>query len=218
LLGLGYFSLNDLGTSEASVRTAIALDPTTPDAFTLLANIDFAKGSVEKGKADLRTAIETQPRKVANYVALGTEYEREGNWEEAKKLFEKAHEVDSDSPFVADELAFIYLEHGGDVNVALSLAQMAKQRMPNSPVTADAVGWAYYKLGAYGSAVAQIKESAQKVPNSPIFQYHLGMAYMATGNRDSAERNLQKALKDDPNFPNAASARAVLDKISKSSR
>ena len=35
---------------------AIALEPKTPDAYTLLGNIDFAKGSLEKAKADLRTA------------------------------------------------------------------------------------------------------------------------------------------------------------------
>ncbi len=114
--------------------------------------------------------------------------------------------IDSASPFIADELAFIYLEHGGDVNVALSLAQMAKQRMPGSPVTADALGWAYYKLGAYGSAVAQLRECVQKVPNNPVYQYHLGMAYIAAGNRDSAQRALQKALKDNSNFLYSASA------------
>ena len=218
LLGLGYFSLKDLERSEASVRRAIALDPRTPDAYTLLANIDFAKGSVEKAKADLRTAIQAYPRSVNNYLALGTQYEKEGNWEEAKKVFEKAHEVDSASPFVADELAFIYLEHGGDVNVALSLTQIAKQRLPGSPVTADALGWAYYKLGAYGSAVSQLRECVQKVPNNPVYQYHLGMAYIAAGNRDSAERALQRALKDNSNFLYSASARESLSKLSRVTR
>jgi tetratricopeptide (TPR) repeat protein len=217
LLGLGYFNLKEIEKSEASVRRAIALDPRTPDAYTLLANIDFAKGSIEKAKADLHTAIDAYPRTVSNYVALGTQYEKEGNWEEAKQLYEKAHEVDSVSPFIADELAFIYLEHGGDVNVALSLAQIAKQRMPGSAITADTLGWAYYKLGAYGSAVAQLKESVQKVPNNPVFQYHLGMAYAATGNRDFAERALQRALKYDSNFPFATIAKTTLAKISNSS-
>jgi tetratricopeptide (TPR) repeat protein len=212
---LGYFSLKDFEKSEGSVRRAIALDPGTSDAYTLLANIDFAKGSVGKAKADLRTAIEAQPRNVNNYVLLGTQFEKEGNWEEAKKLYAKAHAVDSASPFIGDELAFLYLEHGGDVNVALSLAQQAKQRMPSSPVTADALGWAYYILGAHDSAVAQLKESVQKIPNNPIFQYHLAMAYIAAGKRDSAARSLRQALKDDPDFPFAASARATLGKITK---
>jgi cellulose synthase operon protein C len=48
---------------------------------------------------------------------------------------------------VANQLAYIYLEHGGDVNVALGLAQQAKQKMPDSPNVADTLGWAYYKSG-----------------------------------------------------------------------
>jgi hypothetical protein len=43
-------------------------------------------------------------------VALVIQYEKEGNWEEAKKICERAHEVDPSAPFVA-------------VNVALPLAQ-----------------------------------------------------------------------------------------------
>jgi len=58
---------------------------------------------------------------------------------------------------VADELAFLYLEHGGDVNVALGLTPQAKQRLPNSPVTADALVWVYYKLESTESAVAHFK-------------------------------------------------------------
>jgi tetratricopeptide (TPR) repeat protein len=148
-------------------------------------------------------------------LALDTLYEKEGNWERAKKVCERAHEVDPDSPLVANNLAYLYLEHGGDVNVALSLALMARQKMPNSPNAAGTLGWAYYKLGAPESAVVQLKECAQKDPNNPLYQYHLGMAHMAARHFDLAEQSLRKALLDDPNFPDAASARAALAKISK---
>jgi tetratricopeptide (TPR) repeat protein len=85
--------------------------------------------------------------------------------------------------------------------------------MPNSPNAADTLGWAYYKLGSPESAVVQLKECAQKNPNNPMYQYHLGMAYMAARQFGLAERFLQKALQDDPNFPDAASARAALDRL-----
>jgi len=119
---------------------------------------------------------------------------------------------------VADELAFLYLEHGGDVNVALGLAQQAKQRSPNSPVTADALGWAYYKLGSPESAVPQLKDSVQKVPNNPIFQYHLGMAYLASGHRDLAQRSLQTAAQGQSELSLRSQCPASLEKISKQLR
>ena len=95
---------------------------------------------------------------------------------------------------------------------------MAKQKMPDSLHAADTLGWAYYKLGAHDSAIAQLKECVQKAPNNPVFQYHLGMAFTAAGHRESAAQALQKALKNDPNFQFAASARVTLDKISKGPR
>ena len=217
LLAVGYFSTKDLEKSEANVRQALLLDPKTPDAYSLLSSIELARGFVEKAKAHLRMAIEVNPRNVTNYIALGIQYEKEDNWEEAKKLLERAHQVEPESPQVANELAYFYVEHGGDINISLSLAQMAKQKMPDSLHAADTLGWAYYKLGAHDSAIAQLRECVQKAPNNPVFQFHLGMAYTAAGHRDFAAQALQKALKNDPNFQFAASARATLAKISNSS-
>jgi tetratricopeptide (TPR) repeat protein len=146
-------------------------------------------------------------------MALVTLYEKENNWEESRKLCEKAHEIDSNAPMVADELAFIYLEHGGDVNTAVSLAQLAKQRLPDSPVTADALGWAYYKIGSIASAVEQLEESCQKAPGNPIYRYHLGMAYIAAKRFSSAEQSLHAALRTDPHFPYASEAQTAMDRI-----
>jgi tetratricopeptide (TPR) repeat protein len=218
LLGVAYLNLKDLDKSEANVRQALALDPKTKDAYALLANIDLARGAAELAKTHFRAAIEANPSGLTNYVALESQYEREGNWVEAKKLFETAHQLDPASPVVANRLANLYLDHGGDVNVAVSLAQIAKQRMPDSPVAIDTLGWAYYKLGSAKAAVAQLTESVQKSPHNPVFQYHLGMAYLADGRLDMAGQSLQRALTSDPHFPDATNARAALDKVSKQPR
>jgi len=215
LLGVGYFDLKDLEKSEADIRRALALDAKTPGAYTVLAEIDFAKGSADKAELNLRAAIEANPRSIVNYVALESLYESENHWDEAMRLSERAHQIDPNSPIVANQLAYLYLEHGGDVNDAVTLAKMAKQKMPDSPQAADTLGWAYYKSGAPESAVLPLRESVRKVPNNATYQYHLGMAYMAGGHLDSAERCLRQALGDDPKFPDAALARVALGKISK---
>ena len=216
LLAGVYFRLNELGNAEANAARAVMLDRQTPDGYTLLANIHKAQGSVEKAKGDLQAAIDVNPRTLANYMTLEKLYESEADWAGAKKLLERARQVDRDSPVVANSLAYLYLEHGGDVNLAMSLAQEARQKMPHSPKTADTLGWAYYKLGSPELAIAELKDCAQQAPNDPMCQYHLGMAYIAGRHFDSAEQSLQKALRADPNFSYAATAREALDKISRS--
>ena len=188
LLGLGYFDLKDLGKAEASVRQALTLDPKTPDAHTLLADIHLAEGEVDQAKTEFRAAIEANPRNTANYLALEYQYEKEGNWEEAKRLCEKAHQVDPASPVVADQLATLYLDHGGDVNVALPLAQMAKQKMPDSPIAADTLGWAYYKLGSTEPAITELKEASRRFPATPPSNTTWGWPTWRAAIRDWPER------------------------------
>lgn len=215
LLAASYYDLKDLDKADASLKQAMTLDPKTPDGYTLLANIDYARGSIDKAKTDLRTAIEMNPHMLANYLVLEAWYKKEGNWDEAKKLFEKAHQIDPASPQVAMELAFLYLEHGGDVNVALSLAQTAKQKLPNDPAAIDILGWSYYKLGLARAAVTHLEQSVQKAPNYAVYHYHLGMAYIAAGQPRSAQRSLQQAMQREPSFAYAADAKAALDRISR---
>ena len=215
LFAVACFENKALDQAEANVRQALAIDPKTPDAYSMLANIEFARGATENAKAHLRSAIAASPQKLSNYMALVKQYEKEGNWGEAKALCEKAHQVDPEAPYVSAELAFLYLEHGGDVNLAVSLAQTVRQKMPDSPIAADLLGWSYYKLGSIDSAIAQLKESARKEPDNPMYQYHLGMAYMAARQYDLASGTLRRALRTDPNFLDAANTRAALNTLTK---
>ena len=213
LLALGYFDLKDLDKSESALKQALALDPATPEAYSLLANIDLARGAVDAAKQDFRKAINLRPRNLSNYLALAAEFEREKNWSEAEKLYEKAHQVDPDSVPAAGSLALLYLDHGGDANVAFSLAQAVRQKMPDSPLTADTLGWAYYKMGSYDSAVALLRESIKGAPHNAMFEYHLGLAYLADHQNDAARRTLQQSIQDDPRSPFVAEIKKTLQKL-----
>ena len=213
LLAVGYFDLKNLDKSESSLKQALALDPGTPEAYSLLANIDLARGAVDAAKQDFRKAIEARPRNLSNYLALAAVFEREANWGEAEKLYERAHQIDSDSVAAAGSLALLYLDHGGDVNVAFSLAQAVRQKMPDSPLTADTLGWAYYKLGSYDSAVALLQQSIKGAPDNAMFGYHLGLAYFADRQPDAARRTLQQSLQNDPRSPFVADIKKTLGKI-----
>jgi cellulose synthase operon protein C len=218
LLALGYFDLKDLQKSEASVRQAIALDPQTPGAHALLAEIDSAKGLTEQAVIEFRAEIEANPYNASSYLALARLYGAEGKWHDAEGTLERANAVDPGSPYVKNNLAYLYLEHGGDATAALSLAQEAKRALPDSPVVADTLGWTHYKLGSYGLAITQLSLSTQKLPDNPEYQYHLGMSYLGAGRFEPAAQSLQRALKSKSNFADAGSARAALDAIAKRSR
>ena len=118
----------------------------------------------DEAAKEFKAEIEASPNKTANYLVLASLYSEQGKWQDEISVLEKAHTVDPTSPFVANNLAYLYMEHGRDPHAALSLAQEAKKGMPNSPVTADTLGWAFYKVGYYEPAIAQLKRSHAEGP------------------------------------------------------
>ena len=218
LLARVYFQLKDFAKAEAGARQALVLDPQMPDAHALLAAIDSAKGLRDPAEKELKAEIEVHPNSLSTYRALAALYYVEGKWQEQMSTLEKARAVDSSSPYVKNDLAYLYLEHGRDPNVALSLAQEAKSALPHSPFVAGTLGWAFYKVGSFEPAIAQLSIATQKLPDRAVEQYHLGMAYLGAGRLGPASQSLQQALKIDPKFADAGNAKAALDTIAKRSQ
>jgi len=215
LLALAHFKQGDLPKAEAIAKETLGIDRSMADAYGLLGEISRARGAWGEAIAWYKSAIEANPRKAESYMALSGLYEKKGDWEEAKRAAEQSHLLDPTSPFIANNIAYLYLEHDGDAAMALSLAQQAKQKLPDSPIVSDTIGWAYYKLGLAEAAVGPLSESVRRAPGNATYLYHLGMAYLAAGHPGNAARSLRQALATNPDSPYAASARTALQSISK---
>jgi Flp pilus assembly protein TadD len=161
--------------------------------------------------------IQQNPRDVRPYMLLGILEETRGNWQKAQSLYLKALQVQPDYPVAANNLAYLLLEHGGNPDVALSYAQVARRGMPDAPNSADTLAWAYYQKGTYRSAIDLLEEAAKKAPNNPTYQYHLGLAYGKINDRARAKEHLERALQIDPNFAKAADVRKALAELAASS-
>jgi Tfp pilus assembly protein PilF len=106
------------------------------------------------------------------------------------------------------------LEHGGDPNVALSLAQTARRGMNNSPNSADTLAWAYFHTGAYSVAESLLEDAVKKVPANPTYRYHLGMVYQKLNDPVHARSSFEGAIKAKPDSPAAQAARKALSELS----
>ena len=79
--------------------------------------------------------------------------------------------------------------------MALSLAQKAKQLMPEVDSISDTLAWVYYKKGSYTNAKSLLQDCVRKVPQQGTYHYHLGMVLMADGEKQKAKSELEAALK-----------------------
>ena len=121
-------------------------------------------------------------------------------------------------PLACNNLANVMLQSGGNVDVALSLAETARRGMPGSPDAADTLGWVYYQKGVYGSAIRMFHEALKlqeknKAPDSADIHYHLGLAYQKTQQSTLARQHLERVLRIDPNYSEAADVKKQLDSL-----
>jgi tetratricopeptide (TPR) repeat protein len=203
----------DLEKAEAELEKAIELDKNNMDAFLILGQVQAARGLVEQAIGSYQSAIRQNPRDVRNYVLLGALEESRSNWREAQDLYQKALQVQSDHPLAANNLAYLMLEHGGNTDVALSLAQVARRALPELPNAADTLAWAYYRKGAYALAIGLLTEAVKKLPQNPTYHYHLGLVYQKSGDQARAKIHLSRALELDPNYSKANEIRSALAQL-----
>ena len=103
------------------------------------------------------------------------------------------------------------LEHNGDLNVALSLAQTARRGLPALPNSADTLGWAYYRGGSFSVAAPLFEEAVKKEPTNPTYHYHLGLTYQKLNESTRARAELQRAITINPKSPIADQARQAIN-------
>ena len=214
LLGELQAANKDFAGAQASLEKAISLNKNNLGALVLLSNVETAQGATDKALATAYHSIEQNPKNVAGYFLAGSLEDVRGNWPKAEALYQQALQVEPNFPPAANNLAYGMLQHTENINMALTLAQIARQRMPDSPNTADTLGWVYYQKGVYGMAADLLKEALQKAPDNATYHYHIGMVYQKQNNIAAARTHLQRALELNPNSSDSEKIRQALNQIS----
>jgi tetratricopeptide (TPR) repeat protein len=201
LLGTVLFNnKKDLKAAEVELKKATQLDRNNSDAFVKLGQVQFAMGSADEAIATYEQSIKDNPREVSFYILAGELYESKKDMAKARQMYQKALDIQPDNALASNNLAYVMLEEGGNIDVALSMAQNARRSMPDSPNAADTLGWAYYQKGAYNTAIDLFKEAMKKRPDDATLNYHIGMAYLKSDQQSLARQHLERVLKINPNY------------------
>src|SRR4030095_6605446 len=91
--------------------------------------------------------LKADPKNLGAYTLVGTIHQLKGEIPKAQEAYERALALSPRFAPAANNLAYLYSEHGGDKDKALQLAQMAKEVAPEEPVIPDTLGWILYKHG-----------------------------------------------------------------------
>ena len=210
LLGLLWANANDMGPAEEAFKKAIELDNSLLSAYMNLAKVYHKTGKLDQAVKEYEALLAKDPTVIQASMLLGMIYESQKQYDKAMVRFESILKTNPKFAPAANNLAWLIVEQGGNLDVALSHAQTAREQQPEDPHIADTLGWIYYKKNAYLLAVSLLKEAADKLANDPVVQFHYGMAQYKNGDQAGAKEALQTSLKLSKDFSGSEEAQKTL--------
>ena len=133
-------------------------DPKSSDLLFRLAETQRRKGDVNTAIDTFRRASQAAPTDPRPLLQLGLLMDGTGRREQAKPIYEQILKLQPDHPIALNNLAFIKAEEGVDLDEALTMAQRARQKLPDSPNIQDTLGWIYIKKNLSDDAVRVFKD------------------------------------------------------------
>jgi Flp pilus assembly protein TadD len=210
MLGTLLVDQKNLTGGEQEFKEALELDKKSSDATVKLGMAQSQRGATDQALQTYLDGSKINPKVAVLYLLAGGIYENRQDWEHAKEQYQKALDVEPENPLASNNLAYVMLQQGGNVDVAFAMAQTARRQMPDNPNSADTLGWAFYHKHVYGSAITLFKEAVKKEPENALFNYHLGLAYAKNGQAGLARQQLDRLERMKPNSQDLDELRRAL--------
>jgi Flp pilus assembly protein TadD len=135
-----------------------------------------------------------QERNWTLYYTRGIAYERSKRWGEAERDLKLALKLKPEQPLVMNYLAYTWVEQGVNMTEALQMLRRAVELRPEDGFIIDSLGWAYFKVGDYKTAIQYLEQAIQLEPSEATINDHLGDAYWRVGRKLEARYQWQHAL------------------------
>jgi tetratricopeptide (TPR) repeat protein len=174
---------------------ATARIPTDPGLWNLLGTCQNQLGKTDEAITSLE---ETLSLDSTNYPALGVLaliYDKMDSTRKVAELYEKAIHLSDSAAIFLNNYAYTLAERGVDLEHAREMAEKACAAEPKNSSYLDTMGWIFFKMGDYKSAIRWLRKALKSEPHSAPILDHLGDVYHALGSESKARAFHNKALK-----------------------
>jgi hypothetical protein len=104
----------------------------------------------------------------------GASYERLKDYSNADKDLLYSLEINTDSAYVLNYLAYSWLERDYKIDEAIIMLEEAYALENDDPYIIDSIGWAYYLINDFIKAEIFLKRAVELMPEDPIVNSHYG--------------------------------------------
>jgi tetratricopeptide (TPR) repeat protein len=193
-------------------RAAVTAEPASRDASTSLADLLRADERYADSVAILDKLIagegDTPDWRLLYMRAV--DYQESDRWPEAEKDLNLALKERPDEPELLNFLGYSWIDRGEKLREALAMVQKAVDSDPKSGAMTDSLGWGYYRLGDYKTAVEKLELAVSLEAGDPDINNHLGDAYWRVGRRTEAQFQWSRVLTLEPDAKLRAEVEAKL--------
>jgi putative PEP-CTERM system TPR-repeat lipoprotein len=140
-----------------------------------------------------------------------------GKKAEAMAGYRRVLAVAQDHVPALNNLAYLSIENGGNLQSALQYAVRAYSLLPRSGEVQDTLGLVFLKSGKINEGLKTLKQAAMLAPDNPSIYYHLALALKEHKEPEAAAGYLQKSISLG-DFPEADKAKKLLASLNGSPR
>jgi tetratricopeptide (TPR) repeat protein len=194
----------DAGQYDVAIQTFQSVLPKVTDArargdiLTRIGQAYRMKHDTQHSIDAFESAAKELPNNPPILTNLAELYSEQANYGKSRQYYETALKVEPNNPVALNNLAYLLADTNGDLDLALTYATRAKQRLPDHPEISDTLGWIYLKKNLTDSALDTFRRLVTQSPDNATYHYHYAIALSKKGDRDTARRECQAALSDKP--------------------
>jgi protein O-mannosyl-transferase len=173
-------------------------------------NLGWAYAAVGRNQDALRVLREAAADdNVSALNNLGSVLGRVGEWDEAKRVLERAQQRDPEDPNVQSNLGWVYANLGR-LAEADALLEHAILQQPSEPSAHGNLGWVRLRAGNATGAVHALEMALSLQPDNPWALNMLGVAHARLGQWERAARDFERAIEL---VPDSSLARGNLARV-----
>ena len=95
-------------------------------------------------------------------------------------------------------LGYSWIDQGKNLDEGMKMLKRATELRPDDGAITDSVGWAYYRLGQFDTAVTWLERASEQKGDDSTVVEHLGDAYWHVGRFREARFEWRRALSQNP--------------------
>ncbi len=133
-------------------------------------------------------------RRIDLFMMQSNALDQLGRSGEAIQVLREAQKLNAAFPMLQNNLGYLLLENGGDLQEASQLIESAMKQDPKNGSTVDSWGWVLYKQGKLKEAEEALRKAVELTPFSPEIRKHLGEVLLKLNRPEEALEQWERAL------------------------